>query len=301
MAPPRRILPGETYLITRRCAHRAFRLRPCAETNRIFMYCLAFASQRTGVLVHAACVMSDHHHLVVTDPSGVLPNFLRELHRLTAKAMNALQGQWENFWAAGQCNVVRLVTNEDIEDKIAYVAANPVAAGLVAAPNQWPGFLAWGESVRRVERPEVYFRQDGTCPAELHLTIERPPVRDGGVELDRQGWMAKMARLVAAKVDIARRTLRAMGRVVLGGARASSVSVERRATSYEERFGTTPTFAARVRSVRDRLGRVEQHFREQYRAALELWRSGKRDTQFPFGTWGMVVGHGALVAAPLGR
>jgi len=35
VAHPRRILPGETYLITRRCYQRTFRLRRCAETNRI--------------------------------------------------------------------------------------------------------------------------------------------------------------------------------------------------------------------------------------------------------------------------
>ncbi len=117
VANPRRIVPGETYLITRRCYQRTFRLRPCVQTNQIFLYCLAFAAERTGVVVHATCVMSNHHHMVVTDMHGVLPNFLRELHRLTAKAMNASQGQWENLWAAEPCNVVRLVTDQDIEDK----------------------------------------------------------------------------------------------------------------------------------------------------------------------------------------
>ena len=86
--------------------------------------------------------MSNHHHLVVTDVRGVLPDFLREFHRLTAKAMNASQGQWENLWAAEPCNLVRLVTDQDIEDKIAYVVANPVAAELVKQPEHWPGVLA---------------------------------------------------------------------------------------------------------------------------------------------------------------
>src|SRR5260370_29674575 len=146
VANPRRIVAGETYLISRRFHNLTCRLRPCPQTNRIFLYCLAFAAERTGVLVHATCVMSNHHHIVVTDRHGVLPNFLRELHRLTAKAMNASQGQWENLWAAEPCNVVRLVTAEDIEDKIAYVAANPVAAGLVKQPEQWPGVLLGGKA-----------------------------------------------------------------------------------------------------------------------------------------------------------
>src|SRR5260370_62286 len=104
---------GETYLISRRCYQRTFRLRPCAQTNRIFLYCPAFAAERTGVVVHATCVMPNPHHMVVTDRHGVLPNFLRELHRLTANAMNASQGQWENLWAAEHCNAVRLLRGAD--------------------------------------------------------------------------------------------------------------------------------------------------------------------------------------------
>jgi REP element-mobilizing transposase RayT len=107
VAHPRRIIRNETYLITRRCYQRTFRLRPSPETNQAFMYCLAFAMKKTGVRLHAACAMSNHHHLVVTDPNGLLPDFLRELHRLTAKAINAVQGQWENLWAATPCNVPR--------------------------------------------------------------------------------------------------------------------------------------------------------------------------------------------------
>jgi hypothetical protein len=71
-------------------------LRPCLETNQIFLYCPAFAAERTGVVLHACCVMSNHDHLVVTDTRGVLPAFLRELHRLTAKAMSASLGPRPN-------------------------------------------------------------------------------------------------------------------------------------------------------------------------------------------------------------
>jgi putative transposase len=179
VAHPRRIVPGDTYLITRRCYQRTFRLRPSRETNAIFAYCLALALAKTGVELHAVCVMSNHHHLVVTDPRGVLPEFLREFHRLTAKAMNALQGQWENLWAAEPCNVVRLVTDDDVAEKVAYVAANPVAAGLVASPREWPGLLMWEEATVVTSRPPAYFRETGTCAPKLSLRIVPPPERGG--------------------------------------------------------------------------------------------------------------------------
>jgi putative transposase len=294
MSHPRRVVPGETYLVTRRCSQRTFRLRPCAETNGIFMYCLAFAAERTGVIVHAACVMSNHHHLVVTDVNGVLPNFLRELHRLTAKAMNASQGQWENLWAAEPCNVVRLVTDEDVDDKIAYVVANPVAAGLVKQPDQWPGFLAWGERSLRAVRPTSYFDSEGTCPEELVLRIQRPDSR-GTAGIPFREWRERVSKSVLVKVVEAHRKIQDAGREFLGRAAVVASSFIRRAGSHEARFGVIPTFAARARSVRAGLRRVERYFRARYRKALELWRGGTRDVLFPPGTWGMAVVHGAAV------
>ena len=295
MSHPRRIVPGETYLVTRRCSQRTFRLRPSVETSRIFLYCLAFAAQRTGVVLHAACVMSNHHHLVVTDVHGVLPNFLREFHRLTAKAMNASQGQWENLWAGEQCNIVRLVTDEDIEDKIAYVVANPVAAGLVKQPEEWPGVLAWGQQTQRVVRPDSYFREDGTCPEALTLSFERPrSIADWTIGL--REWKERVARAIASKVAEAHRRLHAAGKGFLGRAEVLGLSFTQRARAYESRFGVIPTFAARAQSVREELGRVERYFRKRYRDAFGHWRDGVRSILFPAGTWWMVTAHGAAVA-----
>ena len=296
MSHPRRIVPGETYLITRRCYQRTFRLRPSAETNRIFLYCLAFAAQRTGVVLHAVCVMSNHHHLVVTDVQGMLPDFLREFHRLTAKAMNASQGQWENLWAAEPCNVVRLVTDEDIEDKIAYVVANPVAAGLVKQPEQWPGVLAWGERRQPVVRPHCYFREEGTCPEALTLSFERPrPINGRPVGL--REWKERVAKAIASKVADAHRKVYEAGKDFLGRTGVLAVSFVQRAQTYEARFGVIPTFAAKARSIREELGRVEAYFRKRYRVAFEQWRTGARHVLFPVGTWWMTVVHGAVATA----
>jgi REP element-mobilizing transposase RayT len=299
VAHPRRILPGETYLITRRCYQRTFRLRPCAETNRIFLYCLAFAAQRTGVLLHAACVMSNHHHLVVTDPRGILPDFLRELHRLTAKATNASQGQWENLWAAEPCNVVRLTTDEDVDDKIAYVVANPVAAGLVRQPEHWPGVLRWGETTQRVARPGSYFKEEGTCPGALTLSFERPR-QLGGRPIPLREWRGQVGRRIALKVAEAHDKASAAGRQFLGRKAVLAVSFAERAQTYEGRFGVIPTFAAKAWSVRVELAKIERFFRKAYREALALWREGVRHALFPIGTWWMVAVHGALVESERG-
>jgi hypothetical protein len=100
-------------------------------------------------------------------------------------------------------------------------------------------------------------------------------------------------------VAAAREALRAEGREVLGRNVVLSASFAQRAKSCEEKRGTIPTFAARKKSVRNQLRRVEQHFRRQYRTAFEQWRRGDRAVEFPDGTWGMRVVHAASIAPPL--
>jgi hypothetical protein len=62
----RRILPGTTYMITRRCTERMFLRGADDRSAEAFCYCRAEAAARCGVLVHAAVVMSNHLHLIVT-------------------------------------------------------------------------------------------------------------------------------------------------------------------------------------------------------------------------------------------
>jgi len=189
---------------------------------------------------------------------------------------------------------VRLVTDEDIEEKIAYVAANPVAAGLVHAPREWPGFIAWEEATFLVRRPTSYFRKNGTCAPELPLRLVRPRVRDGRT-CSHGEWTERLARVVAGKVFEAQRGLRAAGKSFLGRAAVLAGSFVQRARSYETRFGIIPTFAAKEESVRAWLGRVEREFRQGHRSALAQWRDGVREVVFPFGTWWMKIAHSATV------
>ncbi len=61
MTLPRLILPGSTYLLTRRCAGRTFRFVPRATVTSIFGYCLAVAAARHGILLHCYVCCSNHY------------------------------------------------------------------------------------------------------------------------------------------------------------------------------------------------------------------------------------------------
>jgi len=176
---PRRIVPGRGHRVTRRCTQRQFLLRPDRETTNGFIYCLALAAERTGMQVLAFLAHSNHHHTIVVDTHGRMPEFLESFHKLVAKHQNALRGRWENFWASEATSVVELIGPDDMLAKMTYALTNPVKDHLVDRADQWPGASSqWanlnGRSVSAC-RPARFFRKDGEMPESVTLEIHQPP------------------------------------------------------------------------------------------------------------------------------
>jgi len=269
-----------------------FRLHPSSETTQIISYCLALALAKTQVVLHAACFMSNHYHLVVTDPRGLLPDFLRELNRSIAKALNLTQGEAENLWAAEPASAVLLGDDEDAIKKIAYVVANPVAAGLVELPEEWPGLRLWGESAKTISRPDRYFSRKGSMPETLELRVAHP--RSG--DAPRESWRRRVSVAIRKNVVGAHARIRESGRRFLGRRRVLAQLPTQQPDSKERRPHRVPSIAAADRTLRSAAATALRAFRLAYREALSRWREGARDVIFPFGTWWMRVHHHALTA-----
>ena len=299
MTQPRLVVPGDTLMITRRTLRRHHLFRPDAAIRHLYLYTLGVCARQFGILVHAVTLMSTHEHLVVTDPQGRYPEFLRRLHRLVSLGTKALR-KWEGpTWDPEQSSVVRLLTEQAVVEKLAYVMANPVKAGLVRHARDWPGITVLPHELGRrtwtMKRPEAYFRADNSqWPDTIELTVTLPP----GLERD---YSAQAVR-DAVQEDLkhqereALEDIRKRGRHILGAKRVRRLSPYRRATSFERLRDRNPTFAvgrgqkkAFVRAV-DEL----RAFRRAYREALEQWRGGLRSVVFPQGTWCMCRVHGAV-------
>jgi REP element-mobilizing transposase RayT len=176
---PRQVVPGQFYMITRRCTQRQFLLRPDAATNNAFTYCLIEAAQRCEIDVLLPCAMSNHYHAAIFDRCGRYPEFVEHVHKMFARSQNALRGRWENFWASEQVCVVRLVDRDAVMDKLVYTAANPVQDHLVDRAHHWPGVnglaaLLAGRPLRAT-RPLHFFRPDGPMPDTVELRLTIPP------------------------------------------------------------------------------------------------------------------------------
>lgn len=300
MAPlvtaPRRIVQGTTYLVTRRCSQREFLLKPSALVNLVFKFVLAVAASRYGVVLHAVCVMSNHFHLVVTDPRANLPDFSHLFDGVVAKALNALHGRWENFWAPCSYSAVALASPEDIVEKVAYTLANPATAGLVEHGRQWPGVWSDPRSVGQpgelVERPGHYFAKDGSMPESERLVFSAPPGFES-VEAFQAQVIARVEEL--EKVAAADREER--GVAVLGARRVLEQKHTDRPGPGEPRRVLNPRVAAKDKWKRiEALGRLVS-FLERHRAALLRFCNGERDAAFPLGTYLMRVRFGVSCAS----
>jgi REP element-mobilizing transposase RayT len=281
--------------VTRRCTQRQFLLRPAKLTRRIFLYVLAVAARRYSVQVHAYCVLSNHAHLVITDPEARLPQFMQYLNSLVARATNASLGRWESFWASSSYSAVPLTSPADVVAKSAYALANPVAAGLVSGGREWPGLWSSPELVGGppmvATRPAHFFSATGNMPERVELSLAIPPGFASAAE-----FRGLIVDALALEEDKARSEVASSGRRFLGVARILAQHPFGRPPPSEARRKLNPRVAGRDKWKRiEALARLAA-FVDRYRAALDERRAGNLEVVFPAGTYLMRVAHGAPCA-----
>jgi REP element-mobilizing transposase RayT len=283
MTLPRRVLPDTTYLVTRRCLGRRFLLRPDAALNQLFLYCLALGVRKYGIEVHALSVMSNHYHLTLTDVHGVLPDFMGWLNSQLAKRIKRLRGWDEVVWEPNvHYSAVALQGGAEALDKVAYTLLNPVSAGLVQRPEDWPGVVSTLRALHRgamqVRRPKLRFNDN--LPPSLTLSLTSPPCF-----ADNDAYLRALEALVDTRFKALQKQRARQGRRVLGRKGVRRTSVTARPATRKQRFGQSPSFSALTRRAWLQAVRRLREFRVAYRQAYEAWRSGVPDVEFPAGTW----------------
>lgn len=287
---PRRIVPGDVHLITRRCARREFLLVPDEVTSAVFDYCLAEASKRFNIGLIAWSVMSNHYHAVVYDPDGKLPAFIEHLHKLVAKVLNERWGRWENFWSTEECCVTRLVSNQDIFDAVVYVLSNPLSADLVDRYADWPGSSAFGylEGKKTThKRPKLYFSERSAMPAEATLSTMLP--RRITKHESRAEWTARLRKALGERERALRAARVAEKRPLAGRKKVLRLKHTEAPKTTAPRRNLRPALACKndERRIEELAALVD--FRDRYRTARLRYCAGERRVEFPAGTYRLRV------------
>lgn len=287
MSRARPVVAGKIYMLQRRCAQRQFLMRPDAEVNNLFLYCLIRALNLNGLELIAVVMMSNHYHAVVRDVDGQLPAMLEHFHAQFARSLNCLRGRWENVWAAHeQTSCVELVSFDDVIAKSIYAYANPASAHLVEHIADWPGASSWRamfakQRVLNAKRPQFYFSE--SAPKEVKVRLQLPQLKND----DGAAFVARVKRGVREledRVRVQRRQPDAHVRSVMGPHRVLRQRWDARPHSVEPRRKLSPRVACRSKWHRVEAIARNRSWLAAYLQARLAWLAGAA-VPFPPGTW----------------
>ena len=186
-------------------------------------------------------------------------------------------------------------------DKIGYTLANPVAAGAVRFPREWPGVISRIEDMggKRYERkrPVHYFGRRKTLPDTSAF-----PLLMCSWLVESYGSVSSARALLNGRLEHhlgkARRAVEARGWKYLGADRVRKLSPFKRAKSYEVFDALTPHFATIGLSVADTIA-VKREFvawQDRYDDCRARFLAGEC-VVWPAGTWAMVQFFGQVAEA----
>ncbi len=173
--------PGTTYLVTRKCLRGQFFLVPRKDFAGYILYAIARAQKLSPVKIHSFCFMSNHFHMVITDPDGLTgPKFIGAMDSFIAQCLNKKLHQSGPIWDSAQRpNWCALTEENACWEKMVYTLTNPVKAGLVASNREWPGAITTVKMLRKgiikTVRPPVVFSGEESEKAWKKLDITLTP------------------------------------------------------------------------------------------------------------------------------
>lgn len=107
------------------------------DDRRRFLTLLAEVVDRYALRCHAYCEMTNHYHVAVTTTDANLSRAFQQLNGDYAKRWNKRQ---QHVGHVFQARFDAQVVQNDIHllNVCRYIVLNPVRAGMVATPDQWP-------------------------------------------------------------------------------------------------------------------------------------------------------------------
>lgn len=279
MTQPKRHLPGQVVLLTRRTAHRQFLLRPGKRSRELVGYMFGKAVLDSDMLACVASCLSNHMTSVSRDQKAKRSRFMQQFHSNTTRKRNLQLGRRENMWAACAPGDAVCVDMDAIIDKVLYTCLQPVAAGLVDTCEEWTGFQIlprhWGKPMRFERPPECN-------PALMPDFIEFTPMPPPGFQDQPLEEVIAFFEDLIRKEEARYRKKRRMD--PLGIDYCETVNHFRTPRSTSKMRTLNPRFCGKNKKQILAAIQRERKFHREHRALLNEFRDGRRDVVFPPGT-----------------
>jgi putative transposase len=134
--PLRLQVPGGSYHVVARGNNK----QPIFLDERDHHIFLDVVAETTSILRWLCltyCLMPNHYHLVVTTPNADLSHGMRRINGLYAQIFNRRHDRSGHLFQ-GRYGGHLIQSDQHLLESIRYVALNPVRAGLVSHPEDWP-------------------------------------------------------------------------------------------------------------------------------------------------------------------
>jgi REP element-mobilizing transposase RayT len=134
---PRSVFPADgVWHVTTRGVERRQVFLDRADA-RVFLHVLDRTVAALELDVHALCLMPNHYHLVVATERATLSRAMHRVNGVYAEAFNARYGRSGHLWG-DRFALWQIRDDDHLHAACAYVAANPVRAGLCERAADWP-------------------------------------------------------------------------------------------------------------------------------------------------------------------
>ena len=137
-------LPGHYYHVYNRGVDH----RPIFASDENYLFLLRRAKAYLAdepLTVIAYCLMPNHYHLLLRpEAEGALAHFVQRLFNSYTQAFNRQQGRSGTLFE-GRAKAILVEDERYVLALCRYIHLNPVRAGLVSAPGEWPysNYLEW--------------------------------------------------------------------------------------------------------------------------------------------------------------
>ena len=137
MSRPIRIeFPDALYHVTSR-GDRREPIFDDDQDRRSFLTTLEQVVNRFNWVCHAWCLMDNHYHLLIQTPDGNLSRGMRQLNGVYTQASNRRHGRVGHLFQ-GRFKAILVDGDAYLLELTRYVVLNPVRAGMVNNPADWP-------------------------------------------------------------------------------------------------------------------------------------------------------------------